>query len=312
MRCCLGSVEAHRLRIENFSKPMIIQRNHVYQIFYDEQSLERLDPGFIPLDNRGSQKPDWYEMWPIREFLTREAVSLNPDHWYGFLSPKFGQKTGLTSENLHGFLNNLDPSIDALLVTTGWDQMAFFLNPFEQGEFWHPGLIDETTRFLEFASLPIKIEALIGTPRNAVFSNFIIAKPRFWQNWLSIMNQYVAFVDSVEKVAGLSMTDYGHHGHRAPMKAFIQERLTSLLLMSQNFNVVSLDNSLFADFMKPLFSESPETKTKLLALNTLKNEFKASKDPLYLEAFFKLRQSIPTTFKTCYELVSGRIQRLPP
>ena len=56
---------------------------HIYQIYYDQATKQALDPGFIPLDNSNTERPDWYEFWPIRKFLKENQ--LQEDYWYGFL-----------------------------------------------------------------------------------------------------------------------------------------------------------------------------------------------------------------------------------
>ena len=37
--------------------------------FFDEATRALLDPGFLPLDNTANRRPEWYELWVIREFL---------------------------------------------------------------------------------------------------------------------------------------------------------------------------------------------------------------------------------------------------
>jgi hypothetical protein len=72
----------------------------ICQIFYDQKTRDALDPGCIPLDNLANERPDWREYWPMREFLLGET--LVEDRYYGFFSPKFGQKTNLGAANLAG------------------------------------------------------------------------------------------------------------------------------------------------------------------------------------------------------------------
>jgi len=48
----------------------------VFQIHYDAASRAALDPDFEPLDNSRSERPDWYEYWPIRQFSERFAGRL--------------------------------------------------------------------------------------------------------------------------------------------------------------------------------------------------------------------------------------------
>jgi len=115
-----------------------MHQSYIYQIFYDDLSKQNLDKGFIPLDNSSSEHPDWYEFWPILRFL--RETPLNDGVWYGFLSPKFGTKTRLDSTMVYEFLQRYSHA-DAAIFNAGWGQIAYFLNPFEQGDCWHPGLL---------------------------------------------------------------------------------------------------------------------------------------------------------------------------
>ena len=67
---------------------------HLHQIAYSIATLAAVEPGYRVLDNLANPRPDWYEFWPIRQFLLNEP--LDDAAWYGFFSPKFGAKTGLT------------------------------------------------------------------------------------------------------------------------------------------------------------------------------------------------------------------------
>ncbi|MGH6690087.1 MAG: hypothetical protein ACREF4_05335 [Gammaproteobacteria bacterium] len=46
-----------------------------FQIFYNEETRAALDPDFEPLDNSRHQRRDWYEYWPIREFLLTKQLA---------------------------------------------------------------------------------------------------------------------------------------------------------------------------------------------------------------------------------------------
>ena len=103
----------------------------LYQIYYSEQSRTQLDPGFIPLDNAANDRPDWREYWPIRRFL-REHSDLDPQAYYGFLSPKFREKTGLDAAAVRGFIDQQDGAADVIAFSPYFDQIAFPLSIMEQ------------------------------------------------------------------------------------------------------------------------------------------------------------------------------------
>ena len=69
-----------------------------FQIFYNEKSRALLDPDFEPLDNLKNERPDWYEYWPIRNYLMQNR--LDESAYYGFLSPNFYEKTRLAGSQV--------------------------------------------------------------------------------------------------------------------------------------------------------------------------------------------------------------------
>lgn len=204
-------------------------RIFVYQIFYDQESRNRLDSGFIPLDNSRNERPDWYEFWPIRNYL--RANKLLDDAWYGFLSPKLTEKSGFASAAVIDALKKFDAHADVALFSPGWDQLAYFLNPFEQGEFWHPGLLDLSQAFFDEIGLTVDLAKLVTYSKTSVFSNYVVAKPSFWNEWLSIADRFYDFVESGDGDPELNLTtSYGSILHQTPMKTFIQERFASVIL----------------------------------------------------------------------------------
>src|SRR5579859_3563452 len=93
----------------------------VYQIYH--KGSEQLDPGFRVLDNSSSERSDWFEYWPIRQFLLNEP--LQEDAFYGFLSPKFKEKTNLSSAAVFDFLKNHSMA-DIVLMTPSLHLTAYY------------------------------------------------------------------------------------------------------------------------------------------------------------------------------------------
>lgn len=83
---------------------------NIYQIFYDSETRNKILPGFIPLDNTSNLRPDWFEFLVILNFLNTNE--LKDDDWYGFLSPKFFEKTGINSD----FVINIIQKIFTVLM----------------------------------------------------------------------------------------------------------------------------------------------------------------------------------------------------
>jgi len=203
---------------------------HVYQILNFYTARQELDPGFGVLDNSANERPDWYEYWPIRRFLRGEP--LDESAYYGFLSPKFGLKTNLTSTLVRDFIAGADPASDVFLFSPSIHNSAYFWNVFEHGESEHPGLIGTATRLFERIDPALRIDRLVSDSRNTVHSNYFIAKPRFWRAWLEINERMFAIAESPDDPLGKELrTPTAYRGRtEVHMKIFIMERIATLLL----------------------------------------------------------------------------------
>ncbi len=257
-------------------------KKFVYQIFYDPQSREMLDTGFIPLDNTSNERPDWFEFWVIRNFLRKNK--LEEGAWYGFLSPKFEQKTGFTSGFVLSALDRIDAHADIALFSPGANVLAYFLSPFEQGEFRHPGLLEGSQRFLDSIGFGLNLQTLVTHSKTSVFSNYIIAKPDYWTKWLDIGEKFFEFV---ENGRGADLAELTRHedGH-APMKTFVQERFASLILSQGDLRIFAPNVSQHLRHLDDV------TRRSLIACDFLKERYLATGDGDYLAMYRKLRSQI--------------------
>ena len=263
----------------------------VHQIFYDESSGTRLEPGYLPLDNRANLRPDWYEFWSIRQFLLETPLA--PNRWYGFFSPRFAEKTKLTSAEVFEFIRSVDGYADVALFSPYWDQIAYFQNPFEQGEYYHPGLMAVARRFFEIAGIRVDLDRLVSDTLTAVFSNYVIAKPAFWAEWLRLANVLFEFAEHSDDPAAIAMrtaTRYKGEAEAVAMKVFIQERLASIVLAQGTHRVASVDTS---DRRRPSGLLTPKVLRALKTCDLLKQEYRRTGDGQFLETYRKIRATIP-------------------
>lgn len=265
----------------------------IFQIYYDQTSKQKLDPGFLPLDNTKNNRPDWYELWSIKNFL--KTHTLEEDSWYGFLSPKFYKKTGLTSEQINTFLHESDNDATIALISYAWDQIAYFRNPFEQGEIWHPGLTHLAQAALLHLGYNVYLDELITHSGNFTFSNYIIAKPPYWRKWEVLAT---ALFDLIEEPstqlsrALRNLTSYGSQSNLAPMKTFIQERLPSVILSTNEFRTITLDNSATFPIFERIFNVNDTTRERLKICDSLKKKYCESKNTYFLDLYEETRKLI--------------------
>lgn len=214
---------------------------HGFQIVYDEVTRSSVDPEFEELNNFASLRPDWYEYWPIRGFF--DSNDLDEGAYYGFLSPKFAFKTGLTGRDVLAFIGE-NYSADVVLFSPFPDHGAAFLSVFEQACVFDPLALDVAVEFFKEATPDFDVLKMVNHSGNSVFCNFIFAKPAFWREWLSLCGR---LFDAAERgtLSGrlcefLPYTDA--HGISKPVqrKVFLMERLASCILSrSSKYQVAS-------------------------------------------------------------------------
>ncbi|HZF80521.1 MAG TPA: hypothetical protein VEZ89_12105 [Rubrivivax sp.] len=203
----------------------------LYQIAYSPQTLAAVEPGWRVLDNLANPRPDWYEFWAVREYL--QDTTLDEDAWYGFFSPKFGRKTGLDHGRVTAFVHAAAAQADVVLFSPQADMGAFFLNVFEQGETFDPGFLDAATAFLQAAGRPAGLREMMMDSRHIVFSNYFVARPAFWREWLALNEQLFAICEGPDSPLRQRLVQATTYPGAAQRKVFLMERMASYLLATQ-------------------------------------------------------------------------------
>jgi 2-polyprenyl-3-methyl-5-hydroxy-6-metoxy-1,4-benzoquinol methylase len=261
----------------------------IHQIYYSEQTRAELDPGFLPLDNSANERPDWREYWPIRRFLLDRE--LEPDCYYGFLSPKFKQKTTLTATAAHDFVRLRAGTADVISFSPFFDQMAFPLNILELAASNHD-CRDTFTQCAQLVAPGFDIERSVMSSLDTVYCNFFVAKPRFWREWLAKCEFVFELAEQGVTPLGQALSRVVTYGTAtAPAKVFVIERVASLLLWSQKQWTVACFNPILL----------PQASAKLLqvaggpdlmVLDSLKVAYTKSGTEHYLALYRHFREQI--------------------
>ena len=180
--------KSREIKLEDGLRVIMKNKNlNLYGIFYNEETRLNLDAELIPLDNTSGPK-HLYESWPILNFLSEN--SLVETQWYGFLSPKYTVKTGLTRSDIEAGLARIPDQSEVFLFSSHFPQAAYSLNVWLQGDAIHPGLMDITQDLAFRAGYNVDLRRSITTLDTAVFSHYLVAKPVFWREWCRIVNIY--------------------------------------------------------------------------------------------------------------------------
>ncbi|MBI3368555.1 MAG: hypothetical protein HY021_08965 [Burkholderiales bacterium] len=258
---------------------------HLYQIAYSEATRDALQPGFALLDNLANPRPDWYEYWPMRRFLLEQT--LDEDAFYGIFSPKFSAKTSLSHAEVTQFVQAHAQQADVLLFSPQPDMGAFFLNVFEQGETFDPGLIDAYSAFLDAIGRPLPLRQLVMDSRHIVFSNYFVARPAFWREWLALNEAMFAFCEGPDGAVKAGLTFATSYPPAVQRKVFLQERAASLLLATQPRWRSLAYNPFGMAWSMSRFREHP---TDAYISDALKRAWRDERYPQYLQAFVEVRE----------------------
>lgn len=260
---------------------------HLFQIAYSEASHGAVEPGYAVLDNLANPRPDWYEYWPIRRFLLEQP--LDEQAFYGFFSPKFRHKTGLSHAQVQDFVAAAAPRADVVLFSPQPDMGAFFLNVFEQGETFDPGLIDTCSQWLESIGLKVPLRELVMDSRQIVFSNYFVARRAFWREWLALNETLFALCEGPDSALRQAMCQPTSYRDAAQRKVFVQERTASLLLALQpQWRSVAHDPFGFGWSMSKL----REHPIEAFISDALKLAWREQRFPEYFQAFASVRERL--------------------
>lgn len=258
---------------------------HIHQIFYNDATRAQLDAGFIALDNTENARPDWYEYWPMRQFLLNN--DLDESAYYGFLSPSFGAKTGLSSSEVFGFIEQkIKSDVDAFVFSPFWAHAAYFRNVFTQGDISHKGLMSAAQEFLRRADYSADLNTLMTHSQNTAYSNYVVAKPAFWRAWLKLTGQLFTIAEELRDDYARDIATpvfYWQHPD-TPMKVFLQERIATLLLATQPYKVVAYETSSSPTSLA-LLNYNAEHKPALIICDALKQAYTQTGHALYEAAY---------------------------
>jgi len=257
---------------------------NLYQIAYSEATRDALEPGYRMLDNLENPRPDWYEYWPIRNFLLNEALDENA--FYGFFSPKFGEKTQLTHAQVTEFVRSAAADHDVVLFSPQPDMGAFFLNVFEQAETFDAGFIEAMDGFLKSIGRATDLRSMVMDSSRTVFSNYFVARPAFWREWLRLTELFFALCEGPDSVLKARCTAATSYGGGVQRKVFILERLASLLLSTQPRWRVKAANPFGFGWSMTRFRQHPH---EAIVSDALKTAYLKQGFPEYLRAFGEIR-----------------------
>lgn len=251
-----------------------------YQIVYDEITREQRDSGFEPLENTNSEQPGWFEYWPIRTYL--HSTPLDESTLYGFVSPRFFEKTRLSAAEVHRYIQASEDA-DVYSFSPYPCNGATFLSVFESMEFYFRGIRDHAGDFFAQFDSKIDLRQMVNHSGNAIFCNFFFAKPKFWREWLRICDQLHEDTKDGQHYLN-SECPYVRedgNGKTVEAKVFVMECVASYLLASSNrFSSIN-----YPPYLLPVGRGFPPLRAQLGLLDGLKRQYLKTGESRFLEQY---------------------------
>lgn len=201
----------------------------IFQNVHDDGVLDRLDPSFLPVDGRGHARTEFRETGLfLRMFHTglHRCAPLT-----GILSPSFTEKARIAGSAFLRFIRQ-NPGYDVYFVNP-FPQFAYLMfNVWAHGEFYHPGLAGLAQLLFQRAGYDLgPLWQVRDTARTALYSNYWVAGPRFWDGYLTLLTR---LVDALEAMPEALRTRYFApdpvYPDPVPILPFVFERCFSTFL----------------------------------------------------------------------------------
>ena len=260
---------------------------HLFQIVDSTEALNLVEAGFLVLDNMHNERPDWSQFWPIRNFLA--GKQLDDSSFYGFFNHLFMSKVGLSATQVADFVRVHANNADVIIFSPEPAMGAFFSNVFEQIEVFSSGMISSFEGVLRAAGGSVPIKDLVMDSRHVVFSNYFVARPVFWREWLAFNEILFKVAEDSDNPVGAQLCAPTQFDGGVQRKVFLQERTASFILSTQK-----RFRSVRYDAVKPSWSTSGLNAfpTEAVVSDALKIAFRETGDPEYIAAFGSLRQKV--------------------
>ena len=268
---------------------------NIFSIAWSDETFRvASESGYQVLDNRSNDRPDWYELWPIRKYFIDNGLKKN--EYYGFFSTKFKNKTGLNSKEVFDFVNNaINLNADVITFSPQPDQSAAFINVFEHANFYFPGFKEMASEFLETLQIKVDLNTLIMDSRTTVFSNYFVANSDFWNHWLTINEQLFQTAENSTTSLGKELNVSTNYGNGVQKKVFLQEEVASLLLTLYSENYKCVPANLWKMGWGQMGFEN--FKYEMIISDALKMAMRDTSFNEYLEAYNLIREKLKREVK---------------
>ncbi len=209
----------------------------IFQIFFEKNQINDIDPLFTPFDNTENKHPELREYHNFNRIID-EGFTDNLDAW-GVFGPRWQEKLLYSSSEIIEAIN-FNPGNDVYIFNHGRAINALTRNLWEQGEFCIKGITKVICSAFNSGGYDLSALDCLTTNYTCCCSYFVATK-KFWGDYLTFLKDIIG---KLESLTGEEADIYNRHGHYLRDKnltlfPFIIERLFPTFLCLNKYKVYS-------------------------------------------------------------------------
>ncbi len=205
----------------------LIMAIQVHQIFYMDSQKGLLDPSFRPFDNAQAIFPYNYEFGVI--YKSSGQQPLTTDELRGFVSWKFGAKTGVDGARFKNFIE-ANPGYDVYSINP-FPGFSFFRSVWQQGDFFHPGMMALAQRAMDNSGYHLNLQQIENDSTDTLYCNFWVGNKKFWQMFMDFSGPLWKYFENEASAEERKMyAAPADNLSNAPYSAYLFERLYSTFM----------------------------------------------------------------------------------
>lgn len=215
----------------------------IFQICFEPKQIHDVDPLLTPFDNTSNERPELREYHSF-ERIIKEGVADELDAW-GVFGPRWHEKMRYDSFEMHKAIRE-NPDADVWIFNHARVVNALTHNQWEQGEFWHKGIIAVTKKAFESAGYdPSYIDRI--TVETTCYCSYFVAKKDFWLRYIDFIRDIKSALESLDEEHKLLYQSSANYARDKNLNLFpfIVERLFSTFLLMDKFNVYSHNHDFY-------------------------------------------------------------------
>jgi hypothetical protein len=256
----------------------------LFEICFEENQLNDVDPLFTPFDNTKNEYPELREYHNFHR-LFDEGHTQDLDLW-GAFGPRWPSKLRYSSQEIFKTIED-NPGHDVYIFNHARIVSALTYNVWDQGELYHKGITNVARHALEAAGYNPNTTSAIMTNLDTCYCSYFVATNAFWKDYLNFLDMIKKRLENLPDDLAEIYHGSANYSRDASLNMFpfIVERMFSTYIQYRSDLKV---------FSKPydykVYNELQENMINILSsLNTMKTLVHQHKSRELFECWHSMR-----------------------